>query len=311
LAISVVLASQSMTPRQMHSVLGKLTAAADLVPRGWARLRPLQWELMSWWDPRRQDWDTVLPLTAGIKQATCAWDSRPWLESGVPLDLPPPAFTICTDASGTGWDAHLLPDFRVTQGAWSPEETGLHSNLQGMLAVQKALCFWRDVCRGQSVMILTDNTSVCSCLRRQGGTHSRQLCDLALHLVDWCAVQEMCLRVRHLPGGLNVIADGLSRQSAPVTEWTLHMDVFPVLLSSFPPMSMDLFATRFYRRLELFASPFPDPSALCLDGLSLNWTGKDLTLPSISFFFPGCRTSWTTRPAFSRSWHRSSGEGHG
>ena len=41
-------------------------------------------------------------------------------------------------------------------------------------------------------------------------------------------------------------------------------------------MQVDLFATRFNHRLPLFVSPFPDPQALAVDGLSLDWEGRDL-----------------------------------
>jgi len=36
---------------------------------------------------------------------------------------------------------------------------------------------------------------------------------------------------------------------------------------------VDLFATRFNHRLPLFVSPVPDPLALAVDALSMDWEG--------------------------------------
>eukprot|EP00745_Piridium_sociabile_P006168 TRINITY_DN139_c0_g1_i13.p2 TRINITY_DN139_c0_g1~~TRINITY_DN139_c0_g1_i13.p2 ORF type:complete len:243 (+),score=17.73 TRINITY_DN139_c0_g1_i13:2924-3652(+) len=91
---------------------------------------------------------------------------------------------------------------------------------------------------------------------------SRQLCELAVQLVEHCAALNMVLVVRHMPGRLNLIADGLSRQSPLSTEWSLDRSVFALIRNHFPSMTIDLFATRHNAQLELFVSPFPDPLAL-------------------------------------------------
>ena len=41
-------------------------------------------------------------------------------------------------------------------------------------------------------------------------------------------------------------------------------------------MQLDLFAMRFTTRLPMFSSPFPDDLACGVDGLSVDWTDKDL-----------------------------------
>ena len=55
------------------------------------------------------------------------------------------------------------------------------------------------------------------------------------------------------------------------SEWTLTKDVLePVWRTWFKPQ-IDLFATKFSKRLELYVSPVPDPEAWGVDALSIRW----------------------------------------
>ena len=82
----------------------------------------------------------------------------------------------------------------------------------------------------------------------------------------------MSLTASFVPGKLNVLADLLSRshQILP-TEWTIvHSVLSPVWEFWYKPQ-IDLFATRFSKRLPLFVSPVPDPQAWAIDALSVPW----------------------------------------
>jgi hypothetical protein len=82
-------------------------------------------------------------------------------------------------------------------------------------------------------MVLSDSTTVCLYIRRQGGTKSRLLCQGTIDLLHSAAALGFSLQSRHIPGRLNGIADGLSRKQLH-TEWTLHPEVFAQILASFP-----------------------------------------------------------------------------
>ena len=136
------------------------------------------------------------------------------------------------------------------------------------LALKEAITFIRHSC----VMISTDNTTVVSYINKQGGSHSPNLCIEVWEILSFCQEHDIVIRVHHIPGRFNILADRLSRLDRPIrTEWALDQSiansVFPML--NFP--NVDLFATHFNHKLLLYISPVPDSHALAVDALSMNW----------------------------------------
>ena len=66
------------------------------------------------------------------------------------------------------------------------------------------------------------------------------------------------------------------------TEWTLNNGVFRAILRELGEPGLDLFATCLNHKLPVYVSPCPDPKALALDALSLDWN----TLPLVYAFPP-------------------------
>lgn len=276
-AVQLLLDATGTTPREISQVIGLCAAAAELIPLGRLHVRPLQWALADLWKPAYGDWETPLTVTDDLRNALRPWLRQEWLLSGVPLASVTPSLSLCTDASMRAWGAHLLPQFLMCSGQWTPQEQSLHINELEMLAVLNAVKVWVETLRNQAVMVLSDNTTVVSYIRNQGGTHSRLLCAMTVDLLQFCHAASIQLRVRHIPGHLNVLADSLSRnQSVHPTEWTLHSEVFSRIHSLFPSMEIDLFATRLNTRLPDFVSPVPDPRAKTVDALTMDWSGHDL-----------------------------------
>ena len=77
----------------------------------------------------------------------------------------------------------------------------------------KALKYSHHFC----VMISTDNT---------GGTHSPNLCLEVWKILQWCLEHHIVIRICHIPGKFNVLADRLSRINKIVkTEWALDQSI--------------------------------------------------------------------------------------
>ena len=198
-----------------------------------------------------------------------------WLDEanvlkGQPLHPLQHAVQLFTDASSEGWGAHL-GDF-TARGVWSPQESLLHINFLELKAVLLAIRQFEHLCKGQIVLVATDNTTVVSYRNKQGGMRSGSLCALLWRLLSWCHPRGIILRARHIPGHLNVIADKLSRHNQVIqTEWSLSQQVFTLLCSRWTQPQVDLFATRFNHKLPRFVSPVPDSTAWGVDALSLQW----------------------------------------
>ena len=108
-----------------------------------------------------------------------------------------------------GWGPHLGDC--TTKGIWSQPESMLHINFLELKAVFLALQEFEPMCRDQTLLVVTNNTTVVAYINKEGGTRLGCLCALLWRLLSWCSLRQIVLIARHLPGRLNVIADKLSR----------------------------------------------------------------------------------------------------
>ena len=60
--------------------------------------------------------------------------------------------------------------------------------------------------RGQSLLVCSDNTTVVSYIKFQGGTHSLSLCHLASELWEWCLTRGIHLLAAHILGEDNLVS---------------------------------------------------------------------------------------------------------
>ena len=222
------------------------------------------------------DWKFRGPGTSNCRDCPSIgqMDRQIWLEEGVPLWTQSTQMSVCTDASLPGWGAHLLLSLCVAQGLWSSSERDHHIDWLEMMAVWKALQQWELELTDKAVMILSDNTSVVSYGKNQGGTHSRVLSDLVCQVWHWCSNCSMELKTRHILRRLNVLADSLAWNRQIIhTEWSLHPTAFEKLILAYGNPHVDLFAMRWNRKLPMFVLPFPSQQTWETDSLSIEWTG--------------------------------------
>jgi len=272
--IDPLLADPKSSPRGLMRVLGLLEATARLVPLGRLHMRPIQQLLASVWK-----WGH--PLDAPVRlpsDSLCHlrwWTIRLNLLEGVPLHPLTPSLVVYTDASLEGWGAHCGMD--TAQGKWTAEESLLNINTLELKAVFLALRAFSQTLTGHVVQVATDNTTVVAYINKQGGTKSWDLCALLWLIMVYCRQRTISLSARHIPGCINVLADQLSRRGQALhTEWSLHQDIFKQLCRMHGSPLIDLFATRFNHRLPLFVSPVPDPKAVQVDAMSMDWSNQYL-----------------------------------
>ena len=261
--------------RQWEVLLGHLSSLEKLVPRGRLRLRSIQWQLKTSWSPEDDPPDLPVELTQEIREDLSWWTVESRLLQGVPFGTLPPGLLLFTDASCAGWGAHLLD--QRTSGKWSEEEQMLHINLLEMKAVWLGLQSFQKIVTGHRVTVMCDNSTVVAYVSKQGGTHSRSMCELTSRLLKWTEDIDVHLEARYLPGQNNVLADLLSRRDQAIaTEWTLHRQVAKALLSSWGSPSIDLFASRLNAQLPVYCSLVPDDQAALEDAFRHPWDNLDV-----------------------------------
>ena len=125
--------------------------------------------MFAWWKPR------VLPLTHKIlishqiKHHLKWWTNRDRFIQDVPLKPVQETHTLFTDASVSGWGAHLDSKRLLFHGVWTNDQSQLHIDVLEMMAISMALERAHHVIHNFTVNV-TDNASVVSYIIKQRGT---------------------------------------------------------------------------------------------------------------------------------------------
>ena len=261
--------------RLWQVIFGHLASLERLVPHGRLQMRSLQWHLKAYWSPESDPPSLPVPLPWEVRRDLSWWMVRDHLLMGVQFGTPAPDLHLYSDASCSGWGAHLL-DQHVS-GVWSDQEKLMHINLFEMKALFLGLQAFREEVIGHHVIVMCDNSTVMAYINKQGGMVSRALCLLTSRLLRWTESFDVHLDARYLPGKDNVLADILNRRGQVVgTEWSLHPQVARSLLRAWGNPSIDLFATCLNAKLPLYCSLVPDPQAVFEDAFRHPWDDLDL-----------------------------------
>jgi hypothetical protein len=271
-ALGVFLRQKTVSARHWQVAIGTLVATEKLVPGGMLRLRAIQTDLADAWDQFNGDPKELLQVPEASRGAIEWWLTEQNLTVGVPLHQQRAELHVYTDASLIGWGAHMEEPRKSVSGQWNEHELPLHINVKELLAVKYALQAWVQSVTDKVVLVASDNVTVVAYINKQGGTKSRSMLEATKGLYQWTEQHRVQIRSRHIPGRLNVIADGLSRAGqVQQTEWKLEPRVVRALWLHWDKPLIDLFATRENRQLPLYVSPIPDPQAIAVDALSMSW----------------------------------------
>ena len=243
----------SVSARDFLSLLGQLNAAADLVMLGWLHLRPLQMSLHNQWKPQNFPLCHQIGMTTEILQHLKWWLQEDRYRQGIPLRIDPPSHTIFTDASLSGWGAHVEPEGLLFHGLWTEDQSRLHINVLEMKAIFLSLSQAVHKVKNSTVLVSTDNTTVVAYIRHQGGTRSPDLTEEVWNILNLCLAHNIQLLAKYIPGRFNTLADRMSRIDKPIsTEWSLDQEIANKIFQIMDFPSIDLFATRLNHRLPLY-----------------------------------------------------------
>ena len=151
-----ILSFKHVSARTFLSLLGKLSAAADLVLQGRLHLRPLQMCLLSVCKPHILPLDHPITINGMIRSHLQRWINPNRFEIGTTIHPPDPKFFLYTDASHFGWGAHLEPTTLSFHGRWTEDQSQFHINMLEMMAIRLALKQAITFIHHSYIMISTD-----------------------------------------------------------------------------------------------------------------------------------------------------------
>lgn len=222
----------------------------------------------------KSSWQEILPLTPNVQNDLAWWlDALDhWNGKSVSSSLTE-WVTLETDASLEGWGSRLTDSqgiVKYAQGFWSLNMRQKHSNLREMTAVFLSLKTFINELSGKSVLILSDNISTVAYINMQGGP-SPSLTNIATNIWSLIVTNHIEVKMRHLSGNRNYVADQLSRYSSKY-EWMLHPKLFQYLDKIWGPHTCDRFASYLTTQITMYNSFHADPMTGGIDALAqMNW----------------------------------------
>lgn len=254
--------------RKAMSLLGQMTATIPAVTWAQIRSRPLQWQTLESWDGNSSSLDDPLRLSPDTIQSLRWWlvgrnltEGKSWRLERVRV--------LTTDASGTGWGAHLA-DLSF-QGKWAAGEGRKSSNYRELLAVLLGLQATKERLKSHHVQVQSDNATTVAYLNKQGGTRSAELLDLSFQIFALAEQYFLSLSAVFLRGVENIQADYLSRQTLRQGDWTLNREIFQKIVRLWGLPQIDLFSSKENRQVELFCSLNPLDHPWAVDALAVPW----------------------------------------
>ncbi len=255
--------------RDLAAFLGLINSISKALLPGKMFSRALQFDLI---DNLHEhgSYGSFCTLSPKAKSELFLWQKAIWSWNGKNLLPPSPDFTIATDSSEFGWGG-VSAGQRIS-GHWAPAERAKHINFLELKAILLSLkAFFKDTTDAH-VLIHSDNRTAISYINKQGGTHSEDLCVLAVDIWTWCLEKNLTVEATHVAGVNNTVADFESRRSFETCDWRLLPTVFQSLSDLFGVFDIDLFAARHNSQLPRFCSWLLDPEAETIDAFSRSWS---------------------------------------
>ncbi|CAC5387703.1 unnamed protein product [Mytilus coruscus] len=231
-------------------------------------MRPIQLHLLHYWKPSSKDLLCQIPFTLHLKSHLIWWLDRANTAMGRSFHQWSANITITTDASKTGFEGHMKG--QICQGKWTETQQSLHINILELDAVHRTVQHFLPQLQGQNVLIKSDNTTLVQYVNKQGGTRSIDLCFKTWDLWKIAIIKKIVLRVAHIAGRKNILADQLSRNKIFPTEWTLNDQVVQTIFSIWGNPMIDLFASGDNHKAPVFCVWIPHYKALAVDALTIS-----------------------------------------
>lgn len=124
-------------------------------------------------------------------------------------------------------------------------------------------------------MLKIDNTTAIAYINKMGGTRYPMYNLLSREIWGWAELRGIYLFASYIASKDNVVADYLSRIKNNDVEWKLADFAYQYVTNKFGPPQIDLFASYWNRKCDLFVSWFPEVGAFETDAFTMDWSKLD------------------------------------
>ena len=204
--ISDSLTVHHLTVCELAKLIGKLVSCTIVCPLGKLYYRDLERLKTRSLALNHNRWDSSCHLNKKCKSELSWWlDNLPGCKT--PIIRPNPHYTIKFDASSYAWGAVL--NGVIAQGHFSPAEIPLSINTKETLAIWYGFMSFSKYLQnhGGHVLLLSDNTTAVSYVRKMGGMTSELCTKIVRDLWKEASDRNIWLSITHLAGILNFEAD--------------------------------------------------------------------------------------------------------
>lgn len=269
------------TFREISSFLGLVVNHTNAFPHAPLYYRYLQFQFCQA-IKEATSWDDCMPLCKDSLTNLHWWKNCPATLPPTSLLSTSPSISLSTDASNSGWGGYLSSGLTVA-GSWSKEESIYHINFLELLAIKFCILSFKNQLKDRSIRILSDNITAVFYIKKIGGTHSLQMCELAMDIWKYLIEYNICINIVHIPGEQNTLADLQSRSLHDNNDYSLNTDIFKKLLLKIPfTPKVDLFASRLTNKTPIYVSWRFDPFAWKVNAFSFNWPNEIYLFPPIN-----------------------------
>lgn len=265
LIISKLLKFKNSSLREMQSLLGLLNFANYTVSKGRLHCRRMQLFLKQFQQNRPRERNN---LSVQVQQ-DLGWWLKVVEHSSSPIIKPKVTHFFTTDAADAGWGAQL--NNKYLSGKWATYQKPWHSNMKELYAVFAAIHSQRMTLKEAHILIQSDNRTLVSYIRNEGGTRSLGLLKLTTRLLKLIQSLGITLSANYLPGRINEIADRLSR-GRKLPEWHLLPQATEALFKEWGTPDVDLFASKASNVVPRYVTlDSADCTAIFCDAFSRQW----------------------------------------
>ncbi|MFO0453080.1 MAG: reverse transcriptase domain-containing protein, partial [Pseudomonadota bacterium] len=261
---------EKVSARDLMRIVGKMVWMASIWKLMKKEMTMIQWEakkrLKKGWDVKEIVTEELRKVLERVVRTRIVKEDR---ERRIKREKV--TAVITTDAGPRGGAAKLEVNQRVWELVmkWTKEERKESTNWREMKVLERAMERWKELMKGRTVRWITDSEVGASYIRKEIGKE-KKLAKIAWRVRRIEVQYKIGVETKVVKGEEIEEVDKMSR-IVDKEDYAIEKEVFKRIEKKFGKMEVDLFATRFSRKVDAFVSKEFDPIAIATDAMSIEW----------------------------------------